>query len=74
MDLPTILMGHPPLETCHKSPSGVAVHVMPGCACPGPLNATDAGPVRVPNHVTIWENGEARSISIEEARAAGLVV
>jgi hypothetical protein len=29
---------------------------------------------RVPNHVTIWEKGKPRSISIEEARAAGLVV
>jgi hypothetical protein len=75
-ELPTVPQGHAPLDSCHRAFSGVAIHVLPGCECEGPVVLDDAGKVvaKGPNHVQIWEKGGTRSVSIDDARAAGLVV
>lgn len=83
-ELPTIQPGHPPMDVCHRTHSGVAIHVMPGCSCSGPTQMLDIldgegnkigeHPVKVPNHVNLHEDGKHRSISLEQARQAGFIV
>lgn len=80
-DLPTVPQGHAPLDVCHKTFSGVAIHVMPACECAGPrqtiaavedLNGNTVRPeyeVVVPNHV----NSSEGNMSLEQARNMGLI-
>lgn len=80
-DLPILAQGHAPLDGCHKTFSGVAIHVMPGCGCAGPrqtipamedLNGNIVRPeyeVVVPNHL----NSTDGNISLDQARNMGLI-
>lgn len=81
-ELPTIGQGHAPLDVCHRTHSGVAIHLMPGCVCGGPSQLLDVvdkdgnvigqHEVKVANHVNVHEaGGKTRSISLEQARNAG---
>jgi hypothetical protein len=74
-ELPQILPGHAPLDVCHRNHTGVAHHVMPGCECAGPKITDETGQViaRGLDRVDVWENGKRRSLTIAEAKAAGMV-
>ncbi len=83
-ELPHILPGHAPLDVCHKTHSGVAHHMMPGCECDGPTEmvklfndkgqVTHAFPVKTIDRVDIHDaNGERRTMTIAEAKNAGLI-
>jgi hypothetical protein len=83
LDLPITQQGHPPLDTCHKTHSGVTVH-MPGCACAGPSevveikdaagNVTERRVVKVVDHVMVHEAGSGTTyLSLEDARLAGFI-
>lgn len=83
-DLPMLAQGHAPHDGCHRTHSGVAIHLMPGCKCgtPGVMvdihdkdgNVVGEHEVKVPGHVNIVEGGKHRSITLDQARTAGLIV
>ena len=65
------------MSDCFHADSGVAIHVIPGCTCPGPV-VTDpnTGEVvaKAPNHVNVTDNtGATTSISLDQARNAGYI-
>ena len=83
-ELPHLQPHEAPLDGCHRTHSGVAVHVMPGCVCDTPAGSVDvrdsAGnvvekrPVKLSSHVMVHDaNGDTRSLSLEDARLAGFI-
>ncbi|HEY2089056.1 MAG TPA: hypothetical protein VGH54_23910 [Mycobacterium sp.] len=83
-ELPVIAHGAAPLDGCHRTHSGVAIHVMPDCACSGPTQMLDVHDaqgqvvgqhaVKVANHVNVMgTDGKSTSISLEQARNAGYI-
>lgn len=78
-DLPILAQGHAPLDGCHQTFSGVAIHVMPGCECAGPSvmvdikdqagNVVGEHEVKVPDHLNSTEG----NISLDQARNMGLI-
>jgi hypothetical protein len=80
-DLPILAQGHAPLDGCHKTHSGVAIHVLPGCECAGPRQTIPAVKdihgnivrpeydVVIPNHM----NSSDGNISLDQARNMGLI-
>lgn len=65
------------MSDCFHADSGVAIHVLPGCVCPGPLvedPTTGEAIAKAPNHVNVSDsNGVVTSISLDQARNAGYI-
>jgi len=80
-DLPMLAQGHAPLDGCHQTHSGVAIHVLPGCDCDTPRQTIPAVTdkngrivrpeydVVIPNHM----NSTGGNISLDQARTMGLI-
>jgi len=83
-DLPMLAQGHAPnTDGCHRTHSGVPIHVIPGCTCPGPTVMTDMHDkdgnkigehaTKAPNHVNYVESGKTSTLTLEQAHTMGLI-